>query len=145
MRNVFFLVSTYINWSLLSLPTPRMWKPKAPCIASAALCSPAAGETVQKRSVQTGDVTRMHLITWTHLLLRAHTSSYRLWGRRRWLSVKTGREQREGAVPDGAPGHLKVQDRNRTFSVELNGVTLKQLWFRSPGQFGDNKLWIQCC
>ena len=40
---------------------------------------------------------------------------------------KPGREQREGAEPDGAPGHLKVQDRNSAFSVELNGVTLKQL------------------
>ena len=36
MENTFSLVSTYINWSSLSLPTPRVRKANKSCIVSAA-------------------------------------------------------------------------------------------------------------
>ena len=36
MKNTFSLVSTYISWSSLSLPTPRMKKLKKSCMVSAA-------------------------------------------------------------------------------------------------------------
>ena len=35
MKNTFSLVSTYINWSSLSLPTPRMRKTSNSCMVSA--------------------------------------------------------------------------------------------------------------
>ena len=36
MKTTFYLVSTYISWSLLSLPTPRMRKTSDSCMVSAA-------------------------------------------------------------------------------------------------------------
>ena len=36
MKNTFSLVSRYINWSSLSLPTPRMRKANDSCMVSAA-------------------------------------------------------------------------------------------------------------
>ena len=36
MKNMFGLVSTYVSWSSLSLPTPRMRKASDSCMVSAA-------------------------------------------------------------------------------------------------------------
>ena len=44
MKNTFCLVSTYISWSSLSLPTPR--------IRLHGLCSPPTGKTMLLQAVQ---------------------------------------------------------------------------------------------
>ena len=49
MKNTFSLVSTYINWSSLSLPTPRMRKASR---FLHGLCSPPTGKTALLQAVQ---------------------------------------------------------------------------------------------
>ena len=49
MKNMFFLVSTYISWSSLTLPTPKMSKTSD---VLHGLCSPPTGNMALQQAVQ---------------------------------------------------------------------------------------------